>query len=128
MILELERTRLAFFDNLLLCPELLSTAAEADTELPSFPPEDANRSASDIYLAIFNSQSGSAGNFCYQPKSWNYNNIAKAKPQPRSTSNTRMVQAAVNNPEVRTTIRPEEVDKETVTRNDELILTPKNPT
>ena len=81
MILELERTRIGFFENLLLCPELMFTAVEADTELPSYPLEDANRSALDAYLAVVNSQSGSGGNFRYEPKSWNYNNITKAPTQ-----------------------------------------------
>ena len=77
MILELERTRLAFFDHLLLCPEINE---EVETELPSFPLEDANRSALDIYTAIVSSQSGSNGTFRHKPKSWNYNNIDKAPP------------------------------------------------
>lgn len=81
MILELERTRLTFFDNLLLSPELLSAAEDKDGEIPSSDLEGANRAASDIYLAIVNARSGSAGTFRYQPKLWNYNNITKASTQ-----------------------------------------------
>ena len=81
MILELKRTRLAFFDNPLLSPELLSAAEAKDAELPSSDLEEANRAASNIYLAIVNSCSGSAGTFCYHPKLFNNNNITKAPTQ-----------------------------------------------
>ena len=81
MILELERTRLTFFDNLLISSELMSAAAAEDMELLNKHLEEAARAARDIYHVIVNAHSGSAGTFRFEPISWDYNNITKASTQ-----------------------------------------------
>ena len=79
MILELERTRLAYFVAMLSCPDLIATASdtETETEIPVTALKGAEEAADDIWKTVVNSRSGSDGTYRHQPESWNYNNITK---------------------------------------------------
>ena len=59
----------------------MSAAAAKDMELPSKHLEEVSRVADNIYHAIVNACSGSAGTFRFQPISWDYNNITKVSTQ-----------------------------------------------
>ena len=77
MLLEFERTHIAFFEAMLTSPDLIATVADSATELPITKLKRAINAADDIWTTVVNSRSGSASTFCHKPESWNYDNITK---------------------------------------------------